>query len=207
MTRENEQAAALARKVRARCLPRGWGAGSLARAAGISRTTASQLLAGESSRPHLQTLEKVAAAFDVSLAELSGDAFAAAAPAEADAWVRTSPQDFDRRTNPAVSEVATESPRLFTGWSPDDWDELYSTFGHGGGLNSEGVREAARQINRRREIIQQTKVLLETHLAEVTQRLIDTLYRMVHPIGNVETSPQLEALISAARLRSTTADH
>jgi transcriptional regulator with XRE-family HTH domain len=207
MTRENEQAAALARKVRARCLPRGWGAGSLARAAGISRTTASQLLAGESARPHLQTLEKVAAAFEVPLAELSQDTFGMSSPAEADAWVRTAPQAFDKRTNPAVSEVATESPRLFSGWGTDDWDELYSTFGHGGGLNSEGVREAARQINRRREIIQQTKVLLETHLAEVTQRLIDTLYRMVRPIGNVEANPQLEALITEARLRSMTTDH
>ena len=198
--RERVPSAGPARRIHARCLARGWGAGRLAREAGISRTTACQLLAGEADRPRMQTLEKVAAALDVPLAELLTGS-ASSRPAEAPTDSISAPRAFDRRTNPAISEVAVESPHLFADWTPDDWDELYSTFGAGGALTPHGVRESAGRINRNRDTLQQTRLLLETHLSEVTARLIDTLHRMVRPIGNFAPSSEIAALIDRARRR------
>lgn len=196
---KDDRSSPLARRIRARCVSRGWSTAALARAAGISRTTADHLLSGKATHPHVQTLEKVAAAFDVPLAELSHGTSASQTshvPTSSAAAER-----FDRRTNPAISLVAAEFPLLFSEWSAGDWDELYSTFGEGGALNAEGVQTAAAHINRKRDTLHQMQVLLETHLGDVTSRIIETLYRMVRPIGNVEPTPRLDSLIAEARAR------
>lgn len=87
--------------------------------------------------------------------------------------------DFDRLTNPVIDDVRAESPELFAGWTDAEWDQLYSTFGVGGALRAEGVREAASQIQRQRETVGRLQIVLETHLRDVAEELIGALFRLV----------------------------
>jgi transcriptional regulator with XRE-family HTH domain len=88
-------------------------------------------------------------------------------------------QVFDRLTNPVVTEVAADAPELFSGWSADDWDELYSQFATGGALREEGVRITAARINHDRETLYRLRVILQTHLADVAAGMVDTLYKLI----------------------------
>jgi transcriptional regulator with XRE-family HTH domain len=172
----------------------GWDIRELAQRAGVSRTTLHHILSGATRRPHLATLGRLAAALGVEPAELGPRAGARrpprpTAPPVALPLGEAAAGDFDRETNPAVCEVSRDQPGLFAGWSRDEWDELYSTFGVGGQLTSEGVTQCARAINARRETTRQLHVVLETHLAEVARQFVQTLYEMVRPSDGLEICP------------------
>lgn len=149
---------------------RGWTREELAQRADVSRTTLHHLERGATTRPRADTLARLATALGL-------------VPAELHALVDSSPESgaeaFDRQTNSAIQEVFDASPGLFSGWSREDWDELCSTFGTGGRLNEEGIRSEAERINRRRETIDRLRLVMETHLADVAERMVDTLYDMV----------------------------
>ena len=87
--------------------------------------------------------------------------------------------EFNRVTNDSVQDVCRDHPSLFEGWTDEEWDELYSTFGVGGALNEQGILQQAEAINRKRETLYQVHVLLETHLAEAARGVIESLYRAV----------------------------
>lgn len=171
-------------RLRELCMERGWDLGELARRAGVSRTTLYQLDRQRIERPHAGTLGRIAAALGVAPAALWADD--RDLPGDPDAAARVRPSAelpaaamFDRATNPAVSAVAADQPALFEGWTPDEWTELYSTFGVGGELTPEGVIATAQAMNRKREVVQQLQLVLETHLADVAANMIATLYEMV----------------------------
>ena len=173
----------LAQRIRGWCLKTGCDLGEMARRAGVSRTTVYHLLGGRTQRPHYSTLNKIAAALEIPAERLQGGE-SAPEPEPAGRVPRAvsiEQRAFDRGTNPLIAEVCAERPELFTDWSPDDWDELYSTFGTGGPLSREGVTDAAERMNRQRETLQQLHVVLETHLADVAAEMVATLYRMVCP--------------------------
>lgn len=158
--------------IRERCIERGWDLGRLAEAAEVSRQTLSKILQGKTSRPHLATLSRIAAALEIAPHELSSGSVAAAT-------THLRRRAFDERTNGAVRDAIAQAPALAAGWGERQWDELYSTFGVGGALTSDGARSMAAEINRKEEIVAQLQVVLETHLAEVAERLIGSLYGMV----------------------------
>ncbi|MGQ0633054.1 MAG: helix-turn-helix domain-containing protein [Planctomycetaceae bacterium] len=103
---------------------------------------------------------------------------------------------FDRATNPVVTAIAGEQPQLFVGWTLDEWDELYSQFGVGGPLSEQGVLTAAARINRHRETVYRLRIVLQTHLAQVADGLIETLYRQVCA-GPAEIEGVAEATVSS----------
>lgn len=153
-------------------LRRGWTLGELAERSGLSRTTLFQLERGTTNRPQLATLHKVAQTLEISLHELQrphSESSAGDSPATR----------FDRLTNPAVQEVAQQYPEVFRHWHAADWDELYSTVGMGGALSPEGALAGAAQINRRKRVMEQLQVVLETHLGEVAVALVERLYQLV----------------------------
>jgi hypothetical protein len=84
---------------------------------------------------------------------------------------------FDRQTNPVVDEVVAANPKLFHGWTQEEFDELYSRFGTGGALTREGTLTAVVAMNRRRELLQKATLLLETSEAELLESMIELLYR------------------------------
>ena len=118
-------------------------------------------------QPHAKTVQRLAAALGVENEEL----FAAPTGMTAAA--------FDLATNPLVAEQAAACPKLFTGWTPEDYAELASRFGVGGALTAEGVLRAAEQQNERRELVERARVVLESDHAEVLSELINVLYRRV----------------------------
>jgi len=140
----------------------------------LSERTVKTLLAG-TSKPHARTLHRVAEGLGVPTDELFQDPSLLAH------------RLFDRATNPLVEELVAESPGLFAGWSEPDFDELYSRFGHGGALTTDGVLAAVQALNRKREIQYKVDVLLESSHAELISGIIDLLYQKVR----VPSAPHL----------------
>jgi lambda repressor-like predicted transcriptional regulator len=135
----------------------------LVRQSGLDHRTLKGILSGRH-RPQPRTLHRLAASFNVPVEELFQDA----------ALLRH--RLFDRNTNPAVEEVIADNPRLFHGWTQDEFDELYSRFGIGGALTTDGTIQAAEAMNRRRELLQKVALLLETNESELLTTMIETLY-------------------------------
>lgn len=173
----DEESRRVAARVRAECVRRGMELQELARLAGISRTTLYHLERGHTGRLRATTLRKIADALDLTVEELLSPAPSRPAPiGPRDA---SAARRFDRATNPLVSEVMQDQPQLFTGWSPDDMDELCSTFGTGGPLTEQGVITAAEAINRKRDAIHKLHIVLETHLRDHALHMIEMLYDLV----------------------------
>lgn len=179
--------ASVAARVRAECIRRGMELQELASLAGISRTTLYHLERGHTGRLRATTLQKIARALGLTVEELLSPARRAPSPHDTHAARR-----FDRVTNPLVEVVMQDQPRLFDGWSDDDVDELYSTFGTGGPLSEQGVVNAAEAINRKRDAIQKLHIVLETHLRDHALHMIELLYELVEaPSSGVrEESPR-----------------
>ncbi|QDU40767.1 Helix-turn-helix domain protein [Maioricimonas rarisocia] len=167
--------------VEAECRRRGWNIAELERKAGIVRGTFYRMRRGETENPRRKTLKKIADALEMEVDDLlRGEAADPERMSGRFGSVRSGEQRaFDRATNPVVEAVARDRPRLFADWSSDDWDELYSTFGTGGELNSQGVQVAAEAINRKRDTVHRLHVVMETHLRDVAIEMVDALFRMV----------------------------
>ena len=116
-------------------------------------------------RPHTRTLHKLAEGLGVSADEFF-------LPPS-----RLLHRQFDRQTNPAVDEAVVEHPELFDGWTEGDFDELYSRVGTGGDLTVEGALEAARWMNRKRELHEKLDVLLESGLRELVAGMVELASR------------------------------
>ncbi len=122
--------------------------------------------------PHARTLHKFAHGLGISIDEL----FQAVS-------TRTR-QAFDRATNPVVQSVVEANADLFSAWSPADFDELFSQFGHGGPLSEAGVVTAAEAINAKRALLTKAAVILESSEAELLADFVKLLYRRVTVSGS-----------------------
>lgn len=180
----------LGRKLNAERLKRGLDLGDLADRAGVSRTTLYQICRGGVQKPRCSTLRKLADALGVPVAVLAEQSAATPLPFSA------GNHEFDRYTNYCVQDICEERPELFAGWTEDEWDELYSTFGTGGELTPQGVCETARHINRKREVIRRLSIVLETHLADVAVSVIDSLLRMLTPVGSESPGSNAEEMMN-----------
>ncbi len=170
-------------RLRAFRVRKGWNMDRLARAAGVSRTTVYHLERGDISQPRASTLYKLAVALEVAPQELeSASATTAAAPESdrpSDAGTSEKRLIFDRATNSRIKKAYSASPAVFEDWTDHEWEELYSTFGVGGAPNEHGVLAIAGKINRKREILQKLRVILETHHAEIAAGLVENLFALV----------------------------
>lgn len=133
---------------------------------GVDERTVRGILSGKN-KPHARTLHKLAEGLGIKVDEFFQDPSLLA--------YRT----FDRATNPVVDEVIQSHPQLFTGWTQADFDELYSRFGTGGALTSEGTITAAEQMNRKQELLRKVALLLESTEAELLTEMIELLYKRI----------------------------
>ncbi len=169
---------AVGQRIRSARLRKGWNQGDLATRAGVSRTTVFQLERGSIPAPHAATLHRLATALEIPVAWLNAEEL----PEAFQPPQRTTPdaaQEFDRQTNPYVDVVQQQCPEVFAGFTDADWDELYSTFGTGGALTEEGVLQSATLIAGKRETLRRVSMLLETHLAEPTKAMVDSLFALI----------------------------
>ncbi|MCC6493659.1 MAG: helix-turn-helix transcriptional regulator [Pirellulales bacterium] len=134
-------------------------------ATGLDERTVRSILRG-TTRPHARTLHKLAEGLGVDADELFRDPREGAAA-------------FDRRSNPAVAQAIDAHPQLFARWTRAEFEELYSRVAVGGELTEEGALAAAAAMNRRRELLRQVAVILETQEREHLQEFIAMLYRRV----------------------------
>ena len=93
--------------------------------------------------------------------------------------------------------MIADNPRLFHGWTQDEFDELYSRFGTGGALTEAGAFRAAQPINPRRELLQKVTLLLETNESELLETMIEALYSRAVVQGTKRGTPA--AIVSCAR--------
>jgi transcriptional regulator with XRE-family HTH domain len=202
---------ALARRLARLRLRRGWNMDHVARLAGISRTTLFHLERGATRRPRGSTLHKLARTLEVPVESLLDETFGEtlvtgddsasplsmskrrrAAPPENDASAARAMEQcraFDRATNTVVTAVAASRPDLFTGWTTDEWDELYSQFATGGALRETGVESTTRRINDQRETVHRLRLVLQTHLSPVAVEMVDALYRLVQAEPDMPPRP------------------
>jgi transcriptional regulator with XRE-family HTH domain len=140
----------------------------LAEQSSLDQRTIRKLLRG-TSRPHMDTIRRLAVGLDVPVEDLFLDPTTLAS------------HRFARQTNPLVEEVVREMPEQFSGWTAADFAELYSRFGTGGALTRQGVLQAAAQMNRAREIYKKMAVLLESSRAELIAKIVELLYQEIVP--------------------------
>jgi transcriptional regulator with XRE-family HTH domain len=133
---------------------------------GLHVRTVRGILRGDK-KPHARTLLRLAEGLGVPVDELFLDA------------AQLLYRRFDRQTNPVVAEVIEEYKELFHDWTEADFDELHSRVGTGGALTVEGTLEAARQMNRRRQLHDKLDLLLESSQAEVAAGILNVLYEKV----------------------------
>jgi len=176
---------------------KGWNMDRLSEVAGISRTTVYHLERGDIAKPRASTLYKLAVALGIDPSELSPDAMPVDASGSGELPEDVRQQDdsrakFDLRTNTCIKAAYRGAAAHFTGWSQQEWDELYSTFGVGGPLTEQGVLEIARKINHKRETIHQLQVVLETHHAAIAAGLVANLYRLVQAELDVAMASPLQ---------------
>jgi len=138
----------------------------LIEASDLDERTIRSLLRGVN-RPHARTLHKLATGLGVPVDELFSLPSAYSCSA------------YDRACNPIVNEIATAYPEVFADWSEADFDELASRFGTGGHLTEQGALEAARAMNRKRQVLRQVAVIMETHEAPLLTSLVEVIYQRV----------------------------
>lgn len=134
-------------------------------ATGLDERTIRSILRG-TTRPHARTLHKLATGLGIDADDLFIDPIEEAAR-------------FDRRANPAAAQIVRRHPKLFAGWTPADFEEYFSRVGVGGELTEEGAIAYADATNRRRELMTQVAVILESAESEHLSEIVDMLYRRV----------------------------
>lgn len=170
-------------RVQKACRKLGISQTELSQRSGVSRSTLYQLAQGKTATPHAETAHRLASALGVSVESLfeSNAIDEENEPPQSSTDQPTS--QYDRLTNPQVDIIRQQEPSLFSHWSRQDWDEIYSCFGVGGALTPEGVKIEAARINEKRELLRKVEVILETHLRETTVQVIQSLYDsvVIHP--------------------------
>lgn len=170
-------------QIRAARLRKGWNQLVLADKAGVSRTTLYQLERGAIPAPRFATLYRLATALEIPVTWLTPEALSETAVDVSDQTeARQAAAELDRQTNPYVDAVRSQYPQVFAGFTPVDWDELISAFGTGGPLTEAGVLQAALVISQKRETLRRVSVLLETHLAEPTTAMVNSLFDLIQVV-------------------------
>jgi transcriptional regulator with XRE-family HTH domain len=88
-------------------------------------------------------------------------------------------RQFDRDTNPLITDVMQSHGEVFEGWGEADFDELHSRVGTGGALTFDGVLCAARDMNRKRELHDKLDVLLESSQSKTVSGMLDLMFAQV----------------------------
>jgi transcriptional regulator with XRE-family HTH domain len=171
---QSDNAQTIATNVRRVMAREGFTYGDVVEATGLDERTVRGLVRG-ANNPHARTLHKFAQGLGISIDELFQPVALRAR------------QAFDRATNPLVQEVVGANADLFSAWSPADFDELYSQFGHGGPLSEEGVRAAAEAINAKRTLLRKVAVILESSESELLADFVKLLYRRVTDTGQPQS--------------------
>lgn len=171
----------IGKRLRSARLRKGWNQSELSARSGVSRTTLFQMERGAIPSPRAATLHRLAEALEIPVAYLNPDQ-----PIDLERWLHETPAvrstaagEFDRQTNPYVEVVLQQFPQVFAGFTQEDWEELYSSFGTGGALTEDGVRRTAEGIAKKRETLRRLSILLETHLGDAAAAMVDSLFDLV----------------------------
>jgi len=139
---------------------------ALVSASGLHERTVKAALNG-AGKPHARTLHRLAVGLGVSADELF----------QLPAAARVS--SFNRQTNGAVDAIVARQPQRFADWTEADFEELYSNFGTGGALTSDGAEQVIAAIDEKRSVHRKVALLLESSHAELLASFVDLLYQRI----------------------------
>lgn len=139
---------------------------ALVAASGLHERTVKSALNG-AGKPHARTLHRLAKGLGVPADELFQ--FPAAARVSS----------FNRQTNGEVDAIVARNPRRFAEWTEADFEELYSHFGTGGALTSDGAERVIAAIDEKRAVHRKVALLLESSQAEILAGFVDLLYQKI----------------------------
>ncbi len=139
---------------------------ALVGASGLHERTVKAALNG-AGKPHARTLHRLAVGLGVSADELFQ--FPAAARVSS----------FNRQTNGVVDAIVARNPKRFVDWTESDFEELYSHFGTGGALTTDGAERVIAAIDEKRAVHRKVALLLESSQSELLTGFVDLLYQKI----------------------------
>ena len=88
---------------------------------------------------------------------------------------------FERATEPALQSWLERNPERSSKLTPDEMEELLSLQGPGGPLANFGVERFVADIERRRELIEQIRVISGTEYIDLLEQIIGLIYDRIYP--------------------------
>ncbi len=200
VTIQNSPQQRLGKRILAARLRKGWNLSTLAANARISRTTLFQMERGSVLSPRAATLHRLAVALEIPLSQLHLEVVPPNDPPSTDASPRreeNSPADFDRHAHPHVDAMVQRFPHVFSGFTRDDWGELYGRCTSSASLSDEILLGTAANIAHKRETLRRLSLLLQSHLAPATAAIVNCLFDLIPGAGSPYAATASEAALTA----------
>lgn len=88
---------------------------------------------------------------------------------------------FERATEPALRSWLERNPERSSRLTPDEMEELLEMQGPGGPLANFGVERFVADIERRRELVEQIRVISGTEYIGLLEKIIGLIYDKIYP--------------------------
>ena len=162
---------------------RGWNQEQFARNADLNRLTVRRIFLEPERKLHNATVQACARALGLSVHDLQTQPLEKLLPRMR---LPLAPSEnlrvlYEHATQPELLEWLKNHPHRANNLSADDIDELLSLQGTGGPLTNEGVEHYVKEIERRRQILEQAAVIAGTEYIDLLEQFVQVLYDKVQP--------------------------
>lgn len=157
----NPEAKLVALNLRRLVAAAGMGLEEFCESSGVDPRTLRGILRMQS-KPHTQTVKKLADGLGVSVDELYRD---------------DSRKSIDLSNSPVIATIVKTHPSLFAQWTDEDFEELASNVGVGGAMTEEGAIKIAEQMNVDRELVRKLRIVLQTHERDLIETMLNKMYQ------------------------------
>jgi transcriptional regulator with XRE-family HTH domain len=173
----------LAEKIARLVAERGWSQEAFARAAGLHRHTARQILRRPAKRLRNQTIRQCADALGLQVHELTVLPLEKLLPRmRADQSLTSSEcRLLERATQPELQTWMERNPERARALTAAEVDELLSLQGTGGPLTQFGVEHFVKLLERRRELVRRVETIAGTDYLDLLEQLVGLLYDKIQP--------------------------
>jgi transcriptional regulator with XRE-family HTH domain len=177
----------LATKIARLVEERGWNQEDFARAADLNRQTVRQILQPNGDRRlRNTTVAACAKAFGLSVSELRHVPLErllhrVGAPAFAESETAVLHRLYEQATQPELMLWLERNPERAKHLNSAEIDELLSVQGTGGPLTSLGVEHYVKQIERKRQLLEQIHVIAGTEYIDLLEKFVELMYEKVQP--------------------------
>ena len=174
---------------------RGWNQEQFARSADLNRLTIRSIFVDPTRKLHNATVQACARALGLSVHDLQALPLEKLLPRMR---VPLPPTEnlrvlYEHASQPELLEWMKNQPERAARLATDEIDELLSLQGTGGPLTGQGVEHHVREIERRRQILEQAAIVAGTEYVDLLEQFVSVLYEKVQPYrerGQTEEQPK-----------------